>query len=55
MSIYHQHMGADSAHAQVRPEQHMLISVFFKLWSIVFEWTNSLKNYVKMPILVSIL
>ncbi len=99
--LFRHHPGADSARAQVRPEQHTLISVFklnscklcqFKhlrargcelaravrrfvhalirsaqtraseraqilrsLWSIVFEWTNSHNNYVKMPILVSIL
>ncbi len=99
--LFRHHPGADSARAQVRPEQHTLISVFklnscklcqFKhlrarrceltravrrfvralirsvqtraseraqilssLWSIVFEWTNSHKHYVKMPVLVSIL
>ncbi len=29
--------------------------ILSSLWSIVFEWTNSHKNYVKMPVLVSIL
>ncbi len=99
--LFRHHPGADSARAQVRPEQHTLISVFklnscklcqFKhlrargceltcavrrfvralircvqtraseraqilssLWSNVFEWTNSHKNYAKMPVLVSIL
>ncbi len=64
--LFRHHPGADSARAQVRRFVSVLIrsvqtrtsecaQILSSLWSIVFEWTNSHKNYVKMPVLVSFL
>ncbi len=39
--------------AQTRASE--LTQILSSIWSIVFEWTNSHKNYAKMPVLVSIL